>query len=187
MLQGDTNAGGHHLWAAELAQGPGFLRALSRKAGLGWHLSYGLPVGKQWARPAAAPLPRPSADWQRRGSGPERPRPWPRTAGYASLTSLRPGVMVGAAMKTTKGANSAVLRTFSACGRSTRETQTKGQRVQLSHESARNPTAGQAWGSKFGKAVARLSAVSVTPRSPFLPRDGQQPPASNRRQARHFF
>jgi hypothetical protein len=31
------------------------------------------------------------------------------------LTSFKPGVIVGAAMKTTKGANSAVLRTFRAC------------------------------------------------------------------------
>ena len=33
----------------------------------------------------------------------------------AALTSFKPGVIVGAAIKTTKGANSAVLRTFSAC------------------------------------------------------------------------
>lgn len=33
------------------------------------------------------------------------------------LTSVNPGVIVGAAMKTTNGANSAVLRTFNACVR----------------------------------------------------------------------
>lgn len=39
-----------------------------------------------------------------------------QTPSRCAHTSVRPGVMVGAAMKTTYGANSAVLRILSACG-----------------------------------------------------------------------